>query len=115
MHELSTMIRLVNQAVNVAKENQAKTVEAIVVEVGEMTDIVPEYLHKYYPEATNGTLLEGSALKTEVISTLVRCSDCGEEFHPSRDFDYRCPACRSMKATVLKGRSVTLKQVIISD
>ncbi len=113
MHELSTMVRLANQAIKVAEENEADRVEKIVVEVGEMTDIVPEYLQKYYPEATRGTILEGSTLETHVVETRVRCVDCGEEFHPSREYDYRCPKCKSMRAKVLKGRSVTLVQVIV--
>ncbi len=115
MHELSTMVRLVNQAADIAKKNHAASVAKIIVQVGEMTDIVPEYLQKYYPEATRNTVLEGSELQTEVISTKVTCTDCQNVYHPSKEYDYRCPKCGSLHATVLQGRSVILKQIIIED
>ncbi len=115
MHELSTMVRLVKQAAEIAEANHAQSVQKVIVEVGEMTDIVPEYLHKYYPEAAKGTILETAELETHVTPTSVRCLDCENEYHPSRDYNYCCPVCGSKKATVLSGRSVVIHQVIIES
>ena len=51
MHEMSTVIRLVNMASSVAVENNATSVKKIKVAIGEMTGVLPEYVRKYYPEA----------------------------------------------------------------
>ena len=47
MHEMSYVVRFVNLALQKAQENRAVRVRSLTVSVGEMTDIVPEYLHKY--------------------------------------------------------------------
>lgn len=115
MHEMSTMIRLVNQALSCAEKEGAVSVREMTVDVGEMTDIVPEYLQKYYPEATKGTILEGSRLITHVVPTKVHCLTCGTDFHPSKKFNYKCPTCGGIHCKVLKGRSVELASLKIES
>lgn len=112
---MSCVLRFCNLAIETAKAQNAKKVEEIVVEVGEMTDILPEYLHKYYPAATKNTLLEGSVLTVVRIPVVARCVSCGTEFHPDRAHDYRCPACGSVRASVLCGRTVDLREVRILE
>lgn len=114
MHELSYVVRFCNQAIETAEKNHALSVERVVVEVGEMTDIVPEYLHRYYPGATRGTILEGSELVTRIVPVRVRCGGCGQEYHPGRENDYRCPSCGSLLATLLQGRGLVLSQVVLT-
>lgn len=112
MHEMSTMIRLVNQAAEVMEKEHLKKIRQIIVDVGEMTDILPEYLYKYYPEASRHTPCEGSDLKVRVVEAKAQCLDCGTVFHPSRENDYRCPGCRGIRCKILAGRSVTLAQIV---
>ncbi|MEE3420220.1 MAG: hydrogenase maturation nickel metallochaperone HypA [Lachnospiraceae bacterium] len=111
MHEMSTVLRFCNLAIETATEQKARGVEEIVVEVGEMTDILPAYLYKYYPAATKGTILEGSTLTVEKVPVKAECADCGTVFHPDREHDYKCPACGGVRAHVLAGRSVNLREV----
>jgi hydrogenase nickel incorporation protein HypA/HybF len=115
MHEMSTMVRLVNQAVGVMKENGAAKALKIVVEVGEMTDIVPDYLHKYFPAAIRDTPLDGAELETHIAQAEAKCLTCGTAFHPEKQYDYRCPACGGIRCRILKGRSVVLSRVVIDD
>ncbi len=112
MHEMSTMIRLVNQAGEVIEKEHLKSVRQLIVDVGEMTDILPEYLYKYYPEASHGTPCEGSELTVRTVKAKAQCLDCNTIFHPSRENDYRCPKCQGIRCKVLEGRSVTLSQII---
>lgn len=112
---MSTVLRFSNLAIETAKAHGANAVEEIVVEVGEMTDILPEYLYKYYPAATQGTILEGSKLTVISVPVKAACSLCGTVFHPDREHDYKCPACGSVRAHILAGRSVDLKEVRVPD
>ena len=82
MHEMSYVVRIVSLALRKAQENGAAEVKSLTVLVGEMTDIVPEYLHKYYPDAVKGTIMEGSVLKTETDPVKIRCGGCGRIYHP---------------------------------
>ena len=65
MHEMSYIMRLANMAAETAKANNATSVESVSIQVGEMTGLIPEYLHRYYPKAVEGTILEGSRLEIE--------------------------------------------------
>lgn len=111
MHEMSYMVRLVNKAAESAVERGAARVNRIVVSVGEMTDVLPEYLHRYYPTAVKGTLLEGSVLETRKEPVRIRCGGCGSTYHPGKENSYACPDCGDISGTVVSGRSVVLEQV----
>lgn len=111
MHEMSTMVRLVNQAAKVMEEQHLSSIRQMSVEVGEMTDILPEYLYKYFPEAIRNTPLEGSELVVRTVPAKAQCLDCGTIFHPSRENDYKCPSCHGIRCRILEGRSVVLAQI----
>lgn len=113
MHELSYVVRFVNLAEEHARSQHAARVTRITVEVGETSGVLPEYLQKYYPDATKGTLLEGSELVTIPLRVEAVCKDCGTHYHPERSNDYACPSCGSVRASYTGGRSVRLKSVEI--
>ncbi|MBQ7201028.1 MAG: hydrogenase maturation nickel metallochaperone HypA, partial [Eubacterium sp.] len=52
MHEMSYVVRLAEKAIQAAEEKNASTVISISLSVGEMTGVLPEYLHRYYPKVT---------------------------------------------------------------
>ena len=103
MHELSTMMRLISVACNEAEKEKAKKITELNVEVGEMTNIVPEYLVKYFPEASKSTLAEGAVFNVRSIPVMVRCLSCGSEYEPSMENDRKCPICRSVEAHIVSG------------
>ena len=65
MHELSIMYNIVERVMNVVKSNNLVEVEAIVLQVGEESGVVPSYLHACYPAAVDGTLLEKTLLEVD--------------------------------------------------
>nr|WP_027870423.1 hydrogenase maturation nickel metallochaperone HypA [[Eubacterium] cellulosolvens] len=113
MHEMSYVLRLVNLAEEAAREQNAKKVTRILVSVGETSGVLPEYLHKYYKKAVQGTLLEGSVLETEANPVAAVCKDCGTSYHPEKEHRYACPACGSNRAELSGGRGVRLMNVEI--
>lgn len=108
---MSYVVRFVNLAIDTAQKNSAKSVSSITVSVGEMTDIVPEYLERYYPQVVKGTVLEGSELKIIQEPVTVQCLDCGAKYQPKKEYDYCCPVCGSFRGKVLSGRDVRLVRV----
>ena len=124
MHEMSYVVRMVNLAQKTVENELAKEaaatplpfrVKKIVVQVGEMTGVIPMYLHRYYPEAVKGTYLEESELETEDLPAMVHCLDCGTEYHPDIENNYSCPKCKSIQGKVIQGRDVLLKEVVLED
>jgi len=68
MHELGIMYHIVDRVLDVVKANAFTEVEAIVLNVGEQSGVVPQYLHACYPAAVSGTMLENTSLKVEAVS-----------------------------------------------
>lgn len=90
-------------------------VRKVVVEVGEMTDIVPSYLCKYYPEAVKGTVLEQSELDVQVVPVQIRCRKCETRYHPDKEHRYSCPRCGSSDGEILSGRGMRLREVVVME
>ena len=67
MHELGIMYYVVEQVLRSVKGNQLCEVEAIVLQVGKQSAVVPKYLKRCYPAAVDGTMLEHTALEIELL------------------------------------------------
>lgn len=113
MHEMSYMLRLADLAIRRAEEQHAKRITKITVDVGETSGVIPYYLQKYLPEAAAGTILEGARMVTREIPVSAVCSDCGTSYKPSRENNYSCPSCRSIRAKMTGGRDVVLASMEI--
>lgn len=114
MHEMSYVVRFVNQAIDSLKDQEGKA-SKVIVSVGEMTDVLPEYLYKYYPQAVKGTVLEESELEVEMVPVRVLCAGCEKEYHPCRENKYLCPHCGDGNGKVIAGRDVVLEQIEIVE
>ena len=112
MHEMSYIIRLADLAAKAAKEQEAKRVKKIVVEVGKMTGIEPYYMQKYYKTAIRGTILDGSEIELIPVEVTAKCA-CGKEYTPTAAYDYLCPDCGGGSCKITGGRDVILKEVTI--
>lgn len=108
---MSYVLRFVNLALKRAREAGASGICSLTVAVGEMTDIVPEYLYRYFPDAVRGTILEGAELKVEVVPVKIRCAACGEIYHPEKSNAYRCPACGGSEGEICQGRGMRLREI----
>ena len=113
MHEMSYVIRFADMAMEAVADEPDAKVKTVVVEVGAMTGVLPEYLKKYYCDATANTPLEGSTLEVEERPVRARCGKCSFEYEPSAENDYRCPKCLSTEATIISGRELNLIRVIL--
>ena len=111
MHELSYMTGLAELAISAARENGAQSVKKITVDVGELTGVLPEYLHYYFPQVIKGTVLENASLSVNEVPIEAICNDCGNIYKPSRENDYRCPKCGSLNSKITKGRDVELASI----
>ena len=111
MHEMSYIVRLINRAVETAEEKKASKINKLVVSVGEMTDVLPEYLQRYFRTAVLGTILADAVLEIKKSPVLVQCEACRQTYHPQKENGYACPHCKSSIGKVISGKSVVLEQV----
>ncbi len=115
MHEMSYILKMVNMAAEIAAENNVKAVKRIEIDIGETSGVMPYYMHKYYPDAIKGTILEGSELICREVKVKALCEECGNEYYPSRENRYLCPHCGGRKAHIVEGKGVVLKNVVVED
>ncbi len=115
MHEMSYISRMVALAIEVAEENKAEKVKSIVVEIGKTSGVMPYYMHKYFPEAAKGTIIEGAELVCVEVPVKALCEECNNEYYPSKENGYLCPVCGGRKAHITEGKGVVLNNVVIED
>lgn len=115
MHEMSTMVRMVNLAAGEAEKAGGGKLKTISISVGAMTGILPFYLQKYFPAASKGTPAEGAKLKIRAVPVTVRCLDCGEVYEPEKVSGRRCPGCGGIRAHILTGRELTLDSIELEE
>ena len=115
MHEMSYISKMVALAIDVAKENNASGVKSITVQIGKTSGVLPYYMHKYFPAAVKGTMLEGAELICEETAVKAMCEECNSEYYPDKNNGYLCPKCGGRKAHIVEGKGVVLKNVVIED
>ncbi len=113
MHELSTMINLVNMACKAADQEGGGKIISMEVSVGEMSGIIEYYLQMYFPQASKGTPAEGAELIVHMVPVRVCCLECGEEYEPSAKTNRVCPKCHSAMGRVVAGRDVVLDRITL--
>jgi hydrogenase nickel incorporation protein HypA/HybF len=112
MHELSLATDLVNAALATAKENNARQILSVTVEVGELAMVNPEQLTFMYEVLTEDNMLKGSKLNLVVLPAEAECSNCGYKGSVSDKYTCGCPKC-GLTLKIIKGKDVCLKNMEI--
>lgn len=113
MHELGVLIEIVKQVEQIAAENEVNKIEALVLQIGELSSMVPHYMEKLYPAAVEGTVLKDSTLKIEVIPANGLCKDCRKVFNLIIEKE-TCPYCGSKSFELLSGKEFMIKEITCS-
>ena len=110
MHELGIMYHIVEQVMGVVETNQLTEVEAIVLQVGELSSVVPRYLHACLPAAVDGTLLENTKLEVEILTANGICSSCKKVYSLVENGSI-CPYCQGEEFETISGTEFFLKEI----
>lgn len=111
MHELGLIYQMVKTVDDVVAENHLSEVDKIVLQVGEMTDVVPSFLTEAWQVAKESTAYPNAKLELEIIKGTAKCLDCNFESEV-KDFDLTCPKCNSPKLKLLSGREFEIKEIL---
>lgn len=114
MHELTVLVELVDMVERAMSENNIKKIDTVVVQIGQLSSIVPRYMKEYYPNASCGSMLEGSKLKIEIIPGNGLCHHCNKVFKIVKNKG-KCPLCNTDDWELLSGQEFILKEIYIED
>ena len=114
MHEIGVVKQVVRTVEDFAAENNVKKIDEVVLDIGELSLIIPKYVEEIYPVATEGTILEGTKLIMNVIPGMAECDDCDEIFNVI-ECNGHCPNCNSFNKTVLSGKDFTVREIHVPE
>ena len=57
MHELGVIIEVAKTVERFAEKNNLTVIDKIVLQIGEFSSMIPQYVEKCYPTAVDGTCL----------------------------------------------------------
>jgi hydrogenase nickel incorporation protein HypA/HybF len=87
-----------------------RRVLAVVLEIGELSNIMPESLEFCFDACTRDTLLDGARLEIVRIPGRGRCASCAGEFPLKALYD-PCPACGGYGVEIVAGEEMTVKEL----
>jgi hydrogenase nickel incorporation protein HypA/HybF len=115
MHELGIVFYIIRDVKQAAEENHVSRVSGVVMDIGEVSTIVPAYLTDCWRWAADKEdLLRGSELKIHTIPAVTICGDCGREY-PTVQHGKTCPHCHSGNTWLLRGNEVEIKEIEVPN
>ena len=111
MHELGTIIYVIDTVEKLAVEHKLTEVGSITLEVGEVSGIVPSYLEDFWLYARKRSqLLKDTDLKIETLKAVTFCENC-ENTYSTVDYGKTCPYCKSGSTYLLTGNEYIIKEI----
>lgn len=111
MHEIGVMIEVVKTVENFAKENGVSKIDTLVLQIGELSPMIPRYIQACYPAAVDGTMLQDTKLKIEIMPGNAICKKCRKVFNLIENKNI-CPNCGSDEWEILCGKEFFIKEII---
>ncbi|MBQ2162017.1 MAG: hydrogenase maturation nickel metallochaperone HypA [Bacteroidales bacterium] len=114
MHELGIVFYIIRDVKEAAEQNGVEHVSAVVMNIGEVSTIVPEYLTDCWRWAADKEeMLKGCELKILTVPAITHCDACGEQY-PTVKFGKKCPHCGSDNTWLLQGNEVEIKEIEVT-
>lgn len=104
---MDAMLRMIDR---IKAEQELESVSRIVLEVGELSGVVPRFLEECFEAVSSGTDYQQTELVIETVPGTLRCNDCEIEF-PADPEHLFCPECMGKNLTPMTGRDLTLKEL----
>lgn len=111
MHELGVVIEVVKTVERIAVQQSLSKIDTIVLQIGELSSMIPKYIEECFPAAVDGTMMEDTKLKIEILPGNALCNNCNKVFNVVEN-GRKCPNCGSSDCSLLSGREFMIKEVI---
>ena len=113
MHELGIVFYIIRDVKKAAQENGVERVSSVVMNIGEVSTIVPAYLTDCWRWAADREeMLRGCELQINTIQAVTHCDGCGKDY-PTVAHGKICPHCGSPDTWLLHGNEVEIKEIVV--
>jgi hydrogenase nickel incorporation protein HypA/HybF len=111
VHELGVVIEVVKTVDDFAKKNNVQQIQTLVLQIGELSSMIPKYIEDCFIMAVEGTILQNSKLKIEILPGNAICSGCGKVFNLLQNENV-CPSCAGMNWEIISGKEFVIKEIV---
>ena len=123
MHEFSFAYNIFKVAEATALQYNAKKITEVILEIGELTLIVPDLLRRSFEIATKGSIADGAKLNIKIIPGQVKCRECNKISEVSLTEEaqltglqlFRCKYCGSNNTEIIEGKKANVKNIKIQE
>ena len=123
MHEFAFAYNIFKVAEATAIKYNAKKITEVILEIGELTLIVPDLLRRSFEIATKGSIAEGAKLNIKIIPGQVKCRECNKISEVSLTEEaqltglqlFRCKHCGSNNTEIIEGKKANVKNIKIQE
>ncbi|MCR5505954.1 MAG: hydrogenase maturation nickel metallochaperone HypA [Bacilli bacterium] len=114
MHELGIVFHIIKQVDEVAEQNQVKEVKKVVLEIGEVSGVIPKYLTDCWKWAVEHRSKYMKNCELEIISLKATsyCEDCKEMYDTMANGKI-CPHCHKQNTYLVTGNEVSIKDIAV--
>ena len=111
MHELGIVFHIIKEIEEVAEEQQLQKVAKVVLQVGEVSTVIPDYLQDCWRWACHKKeLMDGCELVHEQIDAITYCEECQRTYETVKHGKI-CPYCQSENTYLIQGNEVQIKEI----
>ena len=111
MHELGVVFSVIKQVEKIGSENNVEKINKVVLELGEVSTVIPEYLEDCWKWAVKRTeRMQQAELEIRKIEAVTYCEGCRKEY-PTVEHGKICPYCGSENTYLLKGNEFIIKEI----
>ena len=115
MHEIGIVRQVLRTVEEFAKENDITAVSEIVLDVGEVSQVIPEYLTEIYPYVAEETeMFKDTVLTINMIPGMAECDDC-DAIYNLVECEGICPDCGSQSKTVYSGKDCSIREIHVPE
>lgn len=111
MHELGVVFEVVRTVLDFAEKNGVTKIEKVVLQIGELSSMIPKYIEACYPAAVDRTLMQDTKLEIEILPGNVICKSCNLVFN-LLEHHGKCPDCLNGYWELLSGKEFMIKEIV---
>lgn len=113
MHELQITESILGVCLRHAEKHDVRKIVRIHLRVGELSDLVDEWIQHYFDYLSKGTVAQEAKLAIVRAPIVLRCPDCDKSFEVEKDKlgAAACPDCRNDKLELVSGRGYFIENM----
>ena len=114
MHEFSIAENLLSLVIKYAKQNKAKKITKVEIEIGKLSGVEVSCLETAFNALKSKTIASQAQFIISLKDIVIICKSCQKESTLEK-FIFQCPICNGFEVEILQGNDMILKSIEVED